>query len=245
MKIRHLTLLLALLAATAAQAQPQPQPASTLNKIADAKSITLATRWVPVTAANRIEQVTSGAVDLECGTTTVTLGRLEQVDFSGMIFVDGASFVSVGATGPRRLADLAGKRIGVLAGSTTEPRLRAALKERKIEAQVVVVRDEREGVSALTEKRIDAFANDRLALVGRVLVAKAAGDFTLADEDFSFEPYALLMRRDAAFRLAVNRALARIYAGPELVDIYNRWLGDLGRPGPLLSAMFYLDVLGE
>jgi len=244
-KIRHLTLLLALLAATAAQAQPQPQPASTLNKIADAKSITLATRWVPVTAANRIEQVTSGAVDLECGTTTVTLGRLEQVDFSGMIFVDGASFVSVGATGPRRLADLAGKRIVVLAGSTTEPRLRAALKERKIEAQVVVVRDEREGVSALTEKRIDAFANDRLALVGRVLVAKAAGDFTLADEDFSFEPYALLMRRDAAFRLAVNRALARIYAGPELVDIYNRWLGDLGRPGPLLSAMFYLDVLGE
>jgi len=56
----------------------------------------LAIKWVPVTAANRIAQVTGGFVDLECGTTTVTLGRLEQVDFSNLIFVDGGSFVTAG-----------------------------------------------------------------------------------------------------------------------------------------------------
>src|SRR5688572_16944231 len=38
--------------------------------------------WVPVSAQDRIEQVTEGKVDLECGTTTVTLGRQRRVDFN-------------------------------------------------------------------------------------------------------------------------------------------------------------------
>ena len=204
----------------------------------------LAIKWVPVTADNRIAQVAGGSVDLECGTTTVTLGRLEQVDFSSLIFVDGASFVTAGI-GPRSLADLAGKRVGVLAGRTTEPRLRSVLKDRKIDAQVVVLRDDRDVVSALTGQKIDAFANDRLALIGRVLLGSKGGEFTLADEDFSLEPYALMMRRDAAFRLAVNRALAQVYSGQQIVEVYDRWFSKLGRPGPLLASMYYLNALGE
>jgi ABC-type amino acid transport substrate-binding protein len=204
----------------------------------------LAVKWVPVTADNRIGQVTGGSIDLECGITTVTLGRLEQVDFSSLIFVDGASFVSAGA-GPRTVAELAGKRVGVLSGSTTEPRLRSVLKERKIDAQVIVMRDDREVVAALSARKIDAFANDRLALIGRVLIGTTGGEFTLADEDISFEPYALMMRRDAAFRLAVNRALAQIYSGQQIVEVYNRWFSELGRPGPLLASMYYLNALGE
>src|SRR5262245_17582084 len=31
--------------------------------------------WVPITAQNRVEQVEDGKIDLECGTTTVTLAR--------------------------------------------------------------------------------------------------------------------------------------------------------------------------
>jgi ABC-type amino acid transport substrate-binding protein len=68
---------------------------------------------------------------------------------------------------------------------------------------------------------------------------------SLAQEDFSFEPYGLMMRRDPAFRLAVNRALAQLYAGPGIVEIYDRWFGLVGRPGPLLAAMYYLNALAE
>jgi ABC-type amino acid transport substrate-binding protein len=206
---------------------------------------TLAIKWVPVTSDNRIGQVSGGTVDLECGTTTVTLGRQEQVDFSSLIFVDGGSFVTR-ADGPRKLADLAGKTVGVLAGTTTESRLREVLKARKIDARLLTLRDEREGVVALADGRIQAFANDRIALVGRVLVAQPAGvTFALGEEDFSFEPYALMMRRDPAFRLAVNRALAQIYAGPAIGEVYDRWFGKVGKPTPLLLAMYYLATFGE
>ena len=68
----------------------------------------------------------------------------------------------------------------------------------------------------------------------------------LLDSDFSYEPYALTVRRDDPdFRLAVNRALVELYRSGEIDMIFYRWLGGLGRPGPLLHSMFYLNTLPE
>ena len=202
-------------------------------------------KWVPVTPENRIAQVTSGAVDLECGVTTVTLGRQQQVDFSNLIFVEGGSMLIRAEGGPQRLADLAGKTVGVLANTTTETRLRAVLKERLIDARVINVMDERDGAAAVMDKRIDAFAGDRVVLLGVGLGAGGGNVLSLMQEDFSLEPYGLMMRRDPDFRLTVNRALAQLYAGQGIVEIYDRWFGRLGKPGPLLLSMFLLNALTE
>jgi ABC-type amino acid transport substrate-binding protein len=201
--------------------------------------------WVPVTSDDRIAKVKLGEVDLECGTTTVTFGRMEQVDFSSLTFMDGATFLTL-IDGPRRLSGLEGRTVGVLAGSTTETRLAALLKQRLIGAKIVRVKDETDAVQKLVDKRIDAFANERLTLIGRVMIAQPEGaKFALAEEDFSFEPYALMMRRDPDFRLAVNRALARIYAGPALEELYNTWFGKFGKPSPALTSMYLLQIFGE
>src|SRR5262249_47378299 len=64
------------------------------TKIADAirellKFPELKVAWVPVTPADRIPKLVKGTIDLECGSTTITFGRMEQVAFSHMISVDG------------------------------------------------------------------------------------------------------------------------------------------------------------
>lgn len=205
----------------------------------------LEVKWVPVTPENRIAHVAGGTVDLECGVTTVTLGRQEQVDFSNLIFAEGGSLLVRADGGPMRLSDLAGKTVGVMAGTTTEARLRAALKARLIDARVVNVKDENDGAAAVIDGRIDAFAGDRIVLLGVGLRAGGGAVLSLAQEDFSFEPYGLMMRRDPAFRLVVNRELAQLYAGQGIVEIYDRWFGRLGRPGPLLAAMYYLNAFAE
>jgi len=202
-------------------------------------------RWVPVTPENRIAAVTGGAVDLECGVTTVTLGRQEQVDFSNLIFAEGGSLLVRADSGPTRLADLNGKTVGVMAGTTTENRLRDALKERLIDARIVHVKDENDGAAAVIDRRIDAFAGDRMVLLGVGLRSGGGQVLALAQEDFSFEPYGLMMRRDPAFRLVVNRALSQLYAGQGIAEIYDRWFGKVGQPGPLLAAMYYLNALSE
>src|SRR4029453_13108284 len=47
--------------------------------------------WVPVEPSNRLDYVISGKVDAVYGTTTMTLGRMQKVDFSLPIYVDGGS----------------------------------------------------------------------------------------------------------------------------------------------------------
>ena len=55
-------------------------------------------KWVPITLSNRFEMVNSGAIDLECATSTNTIGRQKIVDFSLMTWVDGGSFLTRGTT---------------------------------------------------------------------------------------------------------------------------------------------------
>jgi glutamate/aspartate transport system substrate-binding protein len=110
----------------------------------------------------------------------------------------------------------------------------------------VPVKDGAEGVALLAQGKVDGFAGDRIVLIGLRSTAAEPEKLKLLDSDFSFEPYALVMRRDDPdFRLAVNRALVELYRSGDIDPIFHRWLGGLGQPGPLLNAMFYLSTLPE
>jgi ABC-type amino acid transport substrate-binding protein len=202
--------------------------------------------WVPVTAENRIDMVAHGKVDLECSTTTASLSRQERVDFSLMTFVDGAGLLTTPAANLRGPSDLAGKRIAVIPGTTTEKALAEYLKTEFITVQTVRVKDPAEGLAALEQGSADAFASDRGILIGLAVTSKDPKRFVLPDLTFSYEPYGLMLRRnDAAFRLAVNRALAALYRSGAVGPIYDRWIGVFSKPGPLLQAMYLLNGLPE
>src|SRR6266852_3620965 len=47
----------------------------------------LQTQWVKVTVEDRIRSVVDGTIDLECGSTTASLSRQEQVDFTLLTFI--------------------------------------------------------------------------------------------------------------------------------------------------------------
>jgi glutamate/aspartate transport system substrate-binding protein len=206
----------------------------------------LETRWVALTIQNRLEAVRAGRVDVECSTTTWTLSRQAEVDFSLITFVDGGSILTKIGSGGGRLLDFDGKRIAVITGTTTEKVLREGLAQRSIKAEVVTVKSRAEGLKLLEASKIDGFASDRTTLIVLVAGSQAGSGFKLLDEDFSIEPYALAIPRgDHEFRLAVNRVLARLYRTNEIVGIYNRWLGRLGPPSLLLSATYFVQGLAE
>jgi glutamate/aspartate transport system substrate-binding protein len=201
--------------------------------------------WRPVDAATRLDAVASGQADAECGTTTITLTRMERVDFSVPIFVDGGSVLVRAKDHLARLTDLKGRKIAVIPGTTTLPALQKALKVIDVSAEFVTVKTGAEGVALLLSGKADAFASDRVVLAGLKL-AQGNDELELINQDFSFEPYALVVRReDPDFRLAVNRALVGLYKSGEIDAVYVKWLAPLGQPGPLLNAMFYLNSLPE
>jgi hypothetical protein len=106
-------------------------------------------KWTKVTVANRMQLVANGTIDLECGSTTASLSRQEEVDFSLLTFVDGGSLLVTDASGIRNLATIDGKRVAVIPGTTTETSLNAALKKRSFTVTTVAVKDHDAGVAAL------------------------------------------------------------------------------------------------
>ena len=70
--------------------------------------------------------------------------------------------------------------------------------------------------------------------------------FALLSQDLSFEPYAFMVpRNDSAFRLEVNKALTQIYISGDIDEIFQKWLGKLGRPSGLLAAMYVLNSIPQ
>jgi glutamate/aspartate transport system substrate-binding protein len=203
-------------------------------------------KWVAVTVDSRITAVVNGTIDLECGSTTSSLSRQEQVDFSNMTFVDGGSLLVKTTSNFATFQDLGGKKIGIIPGTTTEAAMRTVLQKTSVTAEIVPVTDHLAGLAALESGSIDAYASDRVILIGLAATAKNAGQFAIAEQYLSYEPYGFMMRRgDAPFRLAVNRVLSSLYRSGEIVQIYGRWFGKLGPPPKILIAMYALYALPE
>jgi len=202
--------------------------------------------WVPLTLQERIPAVRDHKVDIECGTTTWTLSRQQEVDFSLMTFVDGATVLVRSASDMLRLADLQGKKVAVVPTTTTAGALQAAMKGRMLNFAVVAVSSPEEGIAKLQQGAVDGYASDRVVLIGQGLASKTGSNLRVLDEDFSVEPYALVLARgDPDFRLAIDRSLAALYRSGEIETIFNRWLGPLGRPSTLLTALYYLQSIPE
>lgn len=200
-----------------------------------------------VSAEERMDLVENGEIDILCGSTTKTLKRQERFDFSLLTFITGAEILVAKNSGISGLADLEGKAIGVVTGTTTEAGLTKALKRGNIAANVVKVEDHDQGLAALENGEIQAYTGDRVLLIGLALRARNPGNLTLTGNFYSFEPYALMLRRgDDDFRLLADRTLAELYRSAAIVPIYERWFGPIKTSASdLLKALFVLNAIPE
>ena len=206
----------------------------------------LQVKWVPVTVQNRFSTISSGQADMECGATSVTLGRMKEVGFSSLTFVDGTGLLIRASTAGNTLSDLANKKIGVIAGTSNERALAEAMTAKVVTATVVPVKSRDEGLAQLEAGTIDAFAGDRVLLIGLAGKAKDPKSLALLGEALSYEPYAIVLPRgDWAMRQAVDAALAQIFKSAALPEIYMRWFGAMGRPSPVLEVVFAMGRLPE
>jgi ABC-type amino acid transport substrate-binding protein len=205
----------------------------------------LKVEFVPVTADDRFDAIESGKADLLCEPTTATLSRREKVDFSIPTFVDGASLIVKG-DGPRELSALAGKKVGVLAGTTTEKGLRDTLANAKISAEVVPTRTHEDGLKQLEDGSVAAYFADRAILAFLASKSKDASELRLANDYLSIEPYALaLPRGDEDFRLAVDRALSHIYTSGAIAAVFARTFGPQMQPSDTIKTLYLVSALPD
>ncbi len=191
--------------------------------------------FVTVSADARLPSIVSGAIDLECGSTTANAERAKTVAFSPVFFLAGMKLLAP-SPGPASYNDLAGHRVGVASGTTN-----AAVMHRlsgTVSPPIAIV--EAPSVAAaydlLAAGKVDAIASDDILLSGLAATHPDGHRFAVIGDFLSYEPYAIMLRRDdPAFAAVVRASFERMAADGTLITRYRRWFDDRLPSGETLA----------
>ena len=163
--------------------------------------------WKETVSANRESFISSGAVDIVVATYTINDKRKQVVSFAGPYYVAGQSILTLASrTDIQGTADLAGKKVCTVSGSTPEANLLA-----KFPNTTVVPFDTYSAcLDPLRNGQVDAVSTDNVILAG---FAADNADLAVRGEPFTQEPYGIgLKKDDTAFRSWINDTLEASFA---------------------------------
>ena len=190
------------------------------RKVADALGVRLEIK--PMAVEARIPELTQGRVDILAANLGYTKERAQQIDYSYSYFVSLQKIVVTKELGVTSFAQLAGKKVTAIKGSTSEQGVRRLIPN----AQTVTFQDQSAAFLALTQDKVDAFCASELNLVKLVQQSKAV-PLVIINQTLFVEPWGLGLRRnEPAFKEAVNKALSDLDRSGEADRIFTRWFGD-------------------
>ena len=205
----------------------------------------IAVKWVPVNVQTRFDAVKKGQADMECGTTTATLSRMGDVDFSNLIWADATGLLVTKASGAKSLGGLSGKSIAVVTATPNAQAVEDALKKGLVNAKVVHAKTYDEAIALLEGGKVDALAAGRVMLLGMGSKLKDTSLYDLLDDDIGYVPYAIMLPLGAnGLRQAVNRGLSQIYGSDAILDVFRANFGGAKPTVPLL-IMYKLNTYPE
>src|SRR5436190_924441 len=218
--------------------------------------------WVPVTMANRLELMRAKKVQLVCG-EPVTLSARKDVAFSIPIFQGGVSAL-VRADAPAALVKVLSEKpapsgptwrgspteqllqsqtLAVVGGTPTEKILGGALTKLQLQAKVVPVKSYGDGLQAVLDRKANVFFADRSVLIDAVKRNPSYADLKVTDRRLSVAPVAIaLPRGNEDARLAIDRALSKLYGTDGFRATYAKWFGE---PDADTATFFRLSALPE
>lgn len=185
----------------------------------------LEVRYTILTSTNRIPLLTNGTVDLDCATTTNTVQRQQQVAFAPSHFVTSITAAVKKNSGINSLAELNGKTISTVSGSTGVQLLRAYRKSGNIDVQELAAKDTADGFLLLASDRASAYILDDVQLAGLIATSPTPGDFKiLTGESLRQEPYGIMYRKDdPQFKEIVDKTVTDLMKSGAIEQIYAKW----------------------
>ena len=191
---------------------------------AELKMPKLEVKYQLVTSANRIPLMANGTIDLECGSTTNNLERQNQVWFAVTTFVTANRLVAKKSSNIQKLDDMKGKTLVSTAGTTNIKQVTELNAARNLGMNIVSANGHSEAFLMVESGRAVAFAMDDILLAGLVASSKTPGDFAIAPEALSVEPYGMIVRKDdVAFKKSVDAAITALFKSGEIDKIYAKW----------------------
>lgn len=186
-------------------------------------------KYVVVTPQTRIPLIANGTANVECSSTTITTGRMKQVEFLTPIFITGTKLMVRKGSGITKMEDLEGKTLLALAGTTNEKAALAEIAKRKLNVKMVKVKDHPQALLNLEQGRADAYTSNDVVLYGIRTMAKNPSDYEVVGPFYSYDPFSIMLpKNDSDFRALGLRVISNLYTSGEIFTLYKKWF----EPGP-------------
>lgn len=180
--------------------------------------------FLPVTADNRIEAMTSGKADMECGSTSNTADRRKVVDFTIPHFFSTLRMMVKTSSGIKNWTDLKGKKVVFTKGTSTDKFILERDKVRALNMKLVEGKDHSDSFNMLETNQVDAFAQDEALLFGLKAKAKDPSKLTIVGDPLASEAYAIMLPKgDAAFKKFIDAEMARQMTDGEITKLHEKW----------------------
>jgi polar amino acid transport system substrate-binding protein len=225
----------------------------------------LATQFIGVDGNDRFAAVKDGRIDILCGPSEETLVRRRDVSFSIAVMDSGTSVMlrkdasdafrdalagrdaakdrSPLWRGSPQVAELRERTFAVIAGTTTETRLKQARERLKVNSSIVSVPDLATAIREVSDGSADAYFGERTTLLDAISHDATAGELTVLDRYFDHTPLSFaLARGDEDFRLMVDSSLSRLYTSGKVAEAYTQFFG---KPDAAAIAQFDRNALRE
>lgn len=200
----------------------------------------LKVKYLPVNAQNRIPMLVAGNYDLECGSTTNNVARGKDVAFSINFFYAGTRVLVRKADGIGSYADLAGKQVASVAGSTNLKVLQQYSDEHRLGMQWQPAKDYADAFGLLAAGKVSAVAQDDILLFGMRANAANPEQFEVVGDTLQVEPYACMLRKDdPAFKALVDGAIVGLMRSGRFARLYALWFQS---PIPPRQAMLSMPM---
>ncbi len=195
-----------------------------IDEVAKELQADIRAEYRPVTPEDRFDMIRSGAIDLECGSTTNNFERRKTVAFSTTMFVTGTKLLVRRGSGIRSLRDLEGKTVVLTRGTVHADAIPKLAQRQKLNINFITAADHNESFQAVASGKAQAFANDDIQLYGMIAQTKSGSEYRVVGDFLTYADYALMIRKDdPEFQEVVDRAFDRLAGGREIVAIYEKW----------------------
>jgi polar amino acid transport system substrate-binding protein len=170
------------------------------------------------------QELNTGKIDCIWNGFTITPARQEQLNFTEP-YVGNAQVLVVKADVPiAKLSELAGKQVGLQAGSSAADALDAASEFKASLAKVVEFKDNLTALMDLEARGVDAVVMD--LLVANDNITRSGKAYRILDERLAPEEYGVAFRKnDQALRDAVQAQMSAMAKDGVLAEIAKRWFG--------------------
>jgi len=181
-------------------------------------------KYLAVTGANRIPLIQNGTVTIECGGTSSSAERLQQVGFSVATFVSHSKWLTKTDSGIKSAADLKGKTVVVTQGSNAVQLAKAVSDKYGLGLNIVQAHDHAESMLMLQSGRAAAFMEDDILLAAKKAEASNPDQYKFLPDSYNTLVYGLMVPKDdPEFKAIVDRALESLMASGKFEKIYNKW----------------------